>query len=71
MFKRYVIYRASRQAATQLVSNPELTRLLSTQEALSRASCLEYDCNQGNHTMLGLPENSVYTAYQPWRNLRR
>ncbi len=71
VFKRYVIYRASRQAATQLVSNPELTRLLSTQEALSRASCLEYDCNQGNHTMLGLPENSVYTAYQPWRNLRR
>ena len=71
VFQRYIIYRASRLAATQLVANPQLVQLLSQQEQLSRAACMEYECNQGNHNMVGLPEDSVYTAYQPWRNLRR
>tara|TARA_Y100000593_G_scaffold76914_1_gene142295 strand:- start:698 stop:1324 length:627 start_codon:yes stop_codon:yes gene_type:complete len=71
VFQRYIIYRASRQAATQLVSNPQLTQLLANQESLARASLLEYECNQGNPTMFGFPEDSVYTTYQPWRNLRR
>ena len=71
VFQRYVIYRASRLAATQLVANPQLVQLLAQQEALARAACMEYECNQGNHNMFGLPEESVYTAYQPWKNLRR
>tara|TARA_Y100001963_G_scaffold20370_1_gene26019 strand:- start:65 stop:691 length:627 start_codon:yes stop_codon:yes gene_type:complete len=71
VFQRYIIYRASRQAATQLVANPQLTQLLANQESLARASLLEYECNQGNPTMFGFPEDSVYTTYQPWRNLRR
>ena len=71
VFQRYIIYRSSRLAATQLVANPQLVQLLSQQEQLSRAACMEYECNQGNHNMFGLPEDSVYTAYQPWRNLRR
>ena len=70
-FKRYIIYKASVRAATQLVGNPQLAQLLSQQEGLARASVMEYECNQGNHTMFGLPEESVYTAYQPWRSLRR
>jgi len=71
VFQRYIIYRSSRLAATQLVANPQLVQLLSQQEQLARAACMEYECNQGNHNMFGLPEDSVYTAYQPWRNLRR
>ena len=71
VFKRYITYRASRIAATQLVANPQLVKLLGQQEALSRAACLEYECNQGNSTMFGFPEDSAYTTYQPWRNLRR
>ena len=71
VFQRFIIARASRMAATQLITNPQLVQLLATQEQLSRAACVEYECNQGNHTMFGYPEDSVYTAYQPWRNLAR
>ena len=69
--KRYVIYKAAVRAATQLVGNPQLAQLLAQQEALSRAAIMEYECNQGNHTMFGLPEDSTYNAYQPWRSLGR
>jgi hypothetical protein len=71
VFKRYITYRASRVAATQLVANPALVKLLAQQEALSRAALMEYECNQGDHNMLGFPENSSYQTYQPFRNLRR
>ena len=65
VFKRYIIYRASRMAATQLVGNPELTQLLAQQENLARAACMEYECNQGNPSMFGFPEDTVYNTYQP------
>ena len=71
VFKRYVIAKASRMAATQLVSNHQLVQLLAQNEVLARASCLEYECNQSNSSMFGFPEDSSYNTYQPWRNLRR
>jgi len=71
VFRRHITYRASRMAATQLVANPQLVQLLSSQEGLSRASLMEYECNQGNHSMFGFPEDTVYTTYEPWRNLPR
>ncbi len=71
VFQRYITYRASRMAATQLVANPQLVQLLAQQESLSRAACLEYECNQGNHSMFGFEDDTVYQTYQPHRNLRR
>ncbi len=71
VFQRYIIARASTRAATQLVGNPQLAQLLQQQEGLTRAACMEYECNQGNNTMFGLPEDSVYTGYRPWTTLRR
>ena len=71
VFKRYITYRASRQAATQLVANPNLAKLITQQESLARAAIMEYECNQGNHSMFGFPENTAYQTYQPWKNLRR
>ena len=70
-FRRYITYRASTKAATQLVANPNLVKLLQGQEALARAALMEYECNQGNHSMFGFPDNTVHQTYQPWRNLRR
>ena len=70
-FKRYIIYKAAVRAATQLVGNPQLAQLLAQQEALARATIMEYECNQGNPTMFGLPDDSIYNAYQPWRSLGR
>ena len=71
IFRRYITYRASRMAATQLVANPNLVKLIAQQEALSRGALMEYECNEGNHSMFGFPENTAYQTYQPWRNLRR
>ena len=71
VFKRYITLRASGRAATQLVTNPELVQLLSQQESQARAACMEYECNQGDHTIFGSPDGSVYRSYQPYRALAR
>ena len=70
-FRRYITYRASRAAATQLVANPQLVKLLAQQEALSRAALMEYECNQADHSMMGFEDQTNYRTYQPFRNLRR
>mgnify|MGYP001300602343 FL=1 len=71
VFRRYIVYRASRVAATQLVANPQLVRLLGVQEQQARAAIQEYECQQGDHSMFGFEDNTTYQTYQPWRNLRR
>jgi len=71
VFRRFITYRASAAAATQLVANPNLVRLLSNQAGLARAALQEYECNQGDHSMFGFPDDTAYQTYQPWRNLRR
>ena len=69
--QRYIIARASVRAATQLVSNPDLVKLLQLQEAQTRATALEYDCEQGDHTFFGFPSESHYRSYQPYKALIR
>ena len=71
IFRRYITYRASRVAATKLVANPQLVKLLAQQEALARAALMEYECNQADHSMFGFQDGSSYQTYQPWKNLRR
>ena len=71
VFRRFITYRASAAAATQLVANPNLVKLLGNQAGLARAALQEYECNQGDHNMFGFPDNTTYQTYQPWRNLRR
>ena len=71
VFRRFITYRASRLAATQLVANPALVRLLGVQEGQARAALMEYECNQGDHSMFGFEDDTAYQTYQPFRNLRR
>ena len=71
VYQRYIIARASTRAATQLVANSELVKLLQGQEGLARAALMEYECNQGDHSFLGWPKNSTYRSYQPYRSLIR
>ena len=70
-FKRFIVYIASRIAATQLVANAGLVKLLGIQEQQARAALQEYECNQADLSMLGFPEDTAYQTYQPFRNLRR
>jgi hypothetical protein len=71
VFKRYITSKASGRAATQLVANPELVKLLAAQEGQARAACMEYECNQGDHTFFGWPQGTGYRSYQPYRTLAR
>ena len=70
-FQRYIIYKASGRAAVQLVSNAQLQQMLATYELQSRASCMEYECNQGDHSFFGWPDESAYQPYKPYQMLRR
>ena len=71
VFKRLITYKAAGRAATQLIANSDLFKLLAQQEASARASCMEYECNQGQHTIFGFPDQTFVTTYQPFRALNR
>jgi hypothetical protein len=65
-FQRYITYRAASRAATQLVSNPQLVQLLQQQEASSRATCMEYECSQGDHNYMGFTHGTAgYKTFKP------
>ena len=70
-FKRYAIAKAQVRAATQLVSNAQLFGMLQQQENMARAACIEYECNQGDYTMMGWPDQTQYNPYYPFRTLQR
>ena len=71
VFQRYIVYKACGRAAVQLVSNSNLQQMLQTFETQSRASCMEYECNQGDHSFFGWPDESAYQSYKPYQSLRR
>ena len=70
-FQRYIISKASSRAAVQMVSNQELVSLLQIQEAQARASVMEYECNQADHSYMGWPQHTSYRPYQPFKTLQR
>ena len=70
-FQRYIIYKAAGRAAVQLVGNPQLQQMMATFEMQARAGCLEYECNQGDHSFMGWPDESAYQPYQPYQALKR
>ena len=71
VFQRYITYRAASRAATQLVGSSELVQLLAAQEGQARASCMEYECNLGDHSYMGWPDETTYYSYRPYHTLRR
>ena len=70
-FRRYITSKASTRAAIQLVSNPQLVQLLQQQEAINRASCVEYECTQGDYNAFGYPDGVSFSSYQPFNALQR
>ena len=71
VFKRYIIHRAAGRAATQLIVNPEVVQLLSSQESQARAACIDYECDQGDHSFMGWEAGTTYHAFKPNNALRR
>ena len=71
VFQRYITLMASVRAATQLVTNPQLTQLLQEQLGQARASCIEYDTDVGDPTYMGWPELTAYRPFKPYETLNR
>jgi len=69
--QRYIIARASMRAATQLVSNADLVKLLQVEEQQARANAMEFETEQGDHNFMGFPQQTNYRAYQPYKALIR
>ena len=69
--QRYIISRAAVRAATQLVSNSDLVKLLKLEEEQAKANALNYETEQGDYNFMGWPAESKYRAYQPYKALIR
>ena len=67
----YIINRSKAKAAQYLVGDSNLVQMMQKDEALSRASLLEHECNQGDYTMFGTPSGTAYRSYQPYQALAR
>jgi hypothetical protein len=70
-FKQYITYRASKLTAAKLMSDPQLFKLLEDQEGVARATCMEYECNQGDYNYLGYPRGTAGRNYRPYQALIR
>ena len=69
--QRYIIARAACKAATQLVSNADLVKLLKVEENQAKANALNYETEQGDNSFFGFPAESNYRSYQPYKALIR
>ena len=55
----------------QLSRESLISSAKSAEEAQTKATALEYDCEQGDHTFFGFPHESNYRSYQPYKALIR
>jgi len=68
----YITARAARMCAIKMVGDKELNALLQEQEVMTRATAIEYDCNQGDYSMFGFHDGeNYYNSYQPFMSLSR
>jgi len=68
----YIVARAAAIVSSRVVGDPNQFQMLQQKEAYARAMALEYDCNQGDHSFFGAPENgNYYKAYSPFNTLIR
>ena len=64
--QRYVTYCAAQRAATQLVTNTELTQLIQQQTGMLRAQMTNFECEQADANFMGFQDPAVYQTYHPF-----
>ena len=72
-FKDYVTIRASRVASNRMVNSQPSAKLLEADEALARASAIEYENRQADHNIFNDYQyhQDANTVYRPFKVLRR
>ena len=73
VFKDYITTRASRIASNRMVNSQPSAKLLEADEALARASALEYENRQEDHNIFNdyQYQHDGNTVYKPFKVLRR
>ena len=70
--QNYIVARAARMAAIKTVGESQLAGLLQEQELMTRATAVEYDCQQGDYSIFGWRDGeNYYNNYQPYNALAR
>jgi len=69
----YITAKSAVMVSSRIVGDPNQYQMLQQNEAYARAVALEYECNQGDYTFFGTPNNKPnnYTSYKPYQALRR
>ena len=68
----YIVARAAVIVSSRVIGDPNQYQMLQQKEAYTRAMALEYDCNQGDHSIFGAPEEgNYYKSYSPFNALIR
>ena len=72
-FKDYITIRASRVASNRMVNSAPSAKLLEADEALARASAIEYENRQADHNIFNdyQYQQDANTVYRPFKVLRR
>ena len=73
VFKDYITIRASRVASNRMVNSQPSAKLLESDEALARASAIEYENRQADHNIFNdyQYQQDANTVYRPFKVLRR
>ena len=65
-FREYATIRAANVFAGRSVGSQEAVAFGQREEVLARATCIEYDTQQGDYNMVAQNKNG-YTTYQTYR----
>ena len=71
--RNFITARAAKIVSGRIVGDDDQYARLEKEEALQRATALEYETQQGQFTMFGHPQDSqnYYESYQPFHALQR
>lgn len=71
-FRDYVTAKASRIASNRMIASPEANEVMSPDETLARASCIQYDTNQADYNIFqDSSQRNPYQGYQPFQVIKR
>jgi len=71
--QNYITSRAATLVSQRIIGDVTQYQMLQQQEALARATALEYETQQGQYTFFGHPQGqqNYYQSYQPFQALQR
>ena len=68
----FITARAATVVSSRIVGDGNQYQILQQKEAFTRATAMEYECNQGDYTYFGHSGNTNrYTSYKPYNALYR